>query len=110
MHIFLKMLIDVYVSLQCAAIPRQIIPGEVTVNCVTIKLESLISLYNLKHCARLSRVEITFPAGLICVTKSNNGKKKKSTAFVNLKSSIYLITKRRKNAFHCSACQGKKWG
>lgn len=103
------MLIDVYVSLQCAAIPRQIIPGEVTVNCVIIKLESLISLYNLKHCARLSRVEITFPAGLICVTKSNNGKKK-STAFVNLKSSIYLITKRRKNAFHCSACQGKKWG
>lgn len=37
MHISLKVLIEVYGSLQCAAIPRKIIPGEVTVNCVVIK-------------------------------------------------------------------------
>lgn len=37
MCISLKVLIEVYVSLQCAAIPRKIIPGEVTVNCAIIK-------------------------------------------------------------------------
>lgn len=37
MCISLRVLIEVYVSLHCAVIPRKIIPGEVTVNCAIIK-------------------------------------------------------------------------
>lgn len=91
MHVFLKMLIGVYVTLQCSAIPRQIIPGEVTMNCVIIKVRITYFLLQFKMLHKTLQGRNNTPAVLICVTKSTTAKK--SIAFYNLKSNMYLITR-----------------